>query len=283
MTPTRRQIQIAHDWRPTVLCATPSYALGMAGVASDMGLNPARDFNFRIIYVTAEVLTAEMRHDIQKTWNVTVFDNYGSVEAAASTFECQEQAGWHISEDAYIFEVLDLETGVPVEAGQDGGLVITSLFREASPFLRYRVGDIVSIEEEPCVCGRTLRRMSSVKGRTDEMLKIRGISVYPTTVERALREIPELGSEWQLVVDGLVSVREVSVEVEYATGTTAGIDEAARASLANRVAERVKEKAGIRPRVVLFAPGELFPRQAVESRVKRKRVVERTDQGRRSD
>ncbi len=281
MTPTRRQIQIAHDWRPTVLCATPSYALGLAGVASDMGLNPERDFNFRIIYVTAEVLTAEMRREIEQTWNVTVFDNYGSVEAAASTFECPEQAGWHISEDAYIFEVLDLETGEPVEAGQDGVLVITSLFREASPFLRYRVGDIVSIEEEPCACGRTLRRMSGVKGRADEMLKIRGISVYPTTVERALWEIAELGSEWQLVVDELVSAREVTVEVEYAAGTDAETDEAARAGLAERVADRVKAKAGIRPRVALFAPGELFPGQAVGSRVKRKRVVERKDQGRR--
>ena len=272
MTASERQIDIARRWKPTALCATPSYALRLADVAVEKGFDPARDFNFRMIYVTAEVLTPELRREIGERWNCRVFDNYGSVEAAASTYECEQQRGWHISEDAYIFEVVDVESGEPVAPGEDGVLLITSLFREASPFFRYRVADIVSIDEEPCACGRTLRRMSPVKARADEMLKLRGVSVYPTAIERVLRTFPELGMEWQLQVDRRSAVHAITVRCELA----GSLSSSTREDLAERIGERLRSQIGIRPEVSLLNGGELAPVEAVEGRVKTRRVVEIT-------
>ena len=270
MTPSQRQIEIARNWQPTVLCATPSYALRLADVAKEMNLDTARDFHFRIIYVTAQVLTPEMRREIEQRWNSRVYDNYGTVEAAASTFECQYQNEWHISEDAYIFEVVDIETEEPLPPGEEGVLVITSLFREASPFFRYRVGDIVSLREDPCSCGRTLRRMSAVKGRADEMLKLRGISVYPTAIERVLRTFPELGMEWHLLVDRRSAAQEITVQVEVA----ASISSAERTVLAVRVCDRLKAQIGVRPEVQIFDPGKLVSDQAADGQVKTRRIIE---------
>ncbi len=271
MTSSQRQIEIARNWKPTVLCSTPSYALRLGEVAREMGWNPASDFQFRMVYVTAEVLTAEMRRQIETCWNSVVFDNYGSVEAAASTYECRCQNGWHISEDAYIFETLHPETGAPVPAGDYGVLTVTSLFREAAPFFRYRVGDIVAIWGDPCECGRTFRRMSSVQGRADEMLKLRGISVYPTAIERVLRSFPELGMQWFVVVDRVSSSQEFAVEVE----TTIPRRPEEQTDLAVRVGERLKQQIGLRPEVTIFDPGALVSREAAEGRVKTSRIIER--------
>jgi len=271
MTHSRRQVEIAHRWRPTVLCATPSYALKLAETAAAMKLDPAKDFAFRMIYVTAEVLTPELRREVSKRWNAEVFDNYGSVEAAASTYECTAHCGWHVSEDAYIFETVDRATDQPVPAGEDGVLVISTLFREAAPFFRYRVGDIVSLDDAACACGRTFKRMSTVKGRADEMIKIRGISVYPTAIERVLRSFPELGIDWQLVVDGKISAKDAIVEVEALRGLTY----AERTALSNRVADQLKHVTGVLPEVDIFDAGMLFPNPDDRARVKTKRVVER--------
>jgi phenylacetate-CoA ligase len=270
MTHSQRQVQIAHDWKPTVLCATPSYALRLAEVAREMNLDSARDFHFRIIYVTAETLTPQLRQQIEERWNARVYDNYGSVEAAASTFECECRNGWHISEDAYIFEVVDIATGEPVPPGEEGVLVVTSLFRECSPFFRYRVGDIVSIAEEPCACGRTLRRMSAVKGRADEMLKLRGISVYPTAIERVLRTFPELGMEWQLLLRRQSPGQEICVRVEAA----APLPESSRAALAGRVTASIHGQIGIRVELQIVDSGALASIQSAEGRVKTRRVIE---------
>ncbi len=271
MTPSQRQIQIARDWQSTVLCATPSYALRLSEVASEMGLNSAHDFHFRIVYVTGEVLPPETRKELEQRWNSQVYDNYGTVEAAASTFECQFHSGWHISEDAYLFEVVDPGTHEPVPPGEEGVLVVTSLFRECSPFIRYKVGDIVALWEEPCACGRTFRRMSPTKGRADDMLKLRGVSVYPTAVERALGSFRELGSEWYLVVDRQGAAQEIIVQVEAASH----LSEEERVILATRVSDRLKQEIGVRPEVEIFPPGALIPEEAAEARVKARRIIER--------
>ena len=272
MTPSRQQIAIARRWRPTVLCSTPSYALRLTEVAREMGLDPARDFNFHMIYVTAESCPPETRAELARRWNARVYDNFGSVEAAASTYECRCQCGWHISEDAYIFEVVDPHTGEPFPPGKQGALVVTSLFREASPFFRYRVGDLVSLWDDPCECGRTFRRMSPVKGRADEMLKLRGISVYPAAVERVLRTFPELGAEWFLVMEQRGGVEEIVVQIEAAHP----LPEQEREGLASRVADRLKREIGIRLEVEIFDPGALVSPEAAEGRVKARRIIQRT-------
>jgi len=273
MTPSRRQVEIARLWRTTVLCSTPSYALRLAEVAREMGLDPARDFHFRMMYVTAEFCSPETRQELERSWNTRVYDNYGSVEAPASTYECHLRNGWHISEDAYIFETVDPETKQPVSPGEEGMLLITSLFREASPFFRYRVGDIVSLWDEPCECGRTFRRMSEVKGRADEMVKLRGVSVYPKSIERVLRTIPELGMEWRLVEEQRGSVQEISVEVEAARPLPAEEQE----KLARSISEQLKHHLGIRPEVHIFDPGLLISEETADGRVKARRLVKRTE------
>ena len=272
MTPSRQQIEIARRWRPTVLCSTPSYALRLTEVAREMGFDPTRDFNFHMIYVTAESCPPETRAELERRWNARVYDNFGSVEAAASTYECRCQCGWHISEDAYIFEVVDPHTGEPFPPGKQGAFVVTSLFREASPFFRYRVGDLVSLWDEPCECGRTFRRMSPVKGRADEMLKLRGISVYPAAVERVLRTFPELGAEWFLVREQRGGVEGIVVQIEAAHP----LPEQEREGLASRVADRLKREIGIRLEVEIFDPGALVSPEAAEGRVKARRIIQRT-------
>jgi phenylacetate-CoA ligase len=259
-------------WRTTVLVATPNYALILAREARKMGLDPARDFHFKMMYVTAEFCSPETRQELERSWNTRVYDNYGSVEAPASTYECHLRRGWHISEDAYIFETVDPETKEPVPSGEEGMLLITSLFREASPFFRYRVGDIVSLWEEPCECGRTFRRMSEVKGRADEMVKFRGVSVYPKSIERVLRTVPELGVEWRLVEEHRGPAQEISVEVEATQPLAA--EEQAR--LANAISEQLKHQLGIRPEVRIFDPGALISDEAVDHRIKARRLVKRT-------
>ncbi len=271
MTPSRRQIEIARKWGATVLISTPSYALRLAETAREMGLDPARDFRFKMMYVTAEFCSPETRQELERSWNTRIYDNYGSVEAPASTYECHLRSGWHISEDAYIFETVDPETKRPVAAGQDGMLLITSLFREASPFFRYRVGDIVSLRDDPCECGRTFQRMSEVKGRADEMLKLRGVSVYPKSVENVLRTIPELGLEWRLVEESKGSVQEISVEVE----ATQSLSNDEQQKLAAAVSDKLKHHIGIRPEVRIFDPGALVSGETADGRVKASRVVRR--------
>jgi len=271
MTTSRRQIEIARQWGSTVLVSTPSYALRLAEVAREMGFDPARDFRFKMMYVTAEVCAPETRRELDRTWNTRVYDNYGSVEAPASTYECHLRDGWHISEDAYIFETVDPETKQPVPAGQDGVLLITSLFREASPFIRYRVGDIVSLRDDPCECGRTFLRMSEVKGRADEMLKLRGVSIYPKSIEQVLRTIPELGLEWRLVEESRGSVQDILVEVEAGRA----LSDAERGEMEASVSEQLKHHLGIRPEVRIFDPNTLISEEAADGRVKAKRVVRR--------
>jgi phenylacetate-CoA ligase len=273
MTTSRRQIEIARSWGSTVLVSTPSYVLWLAEVAREMGFDPARDFRFKMMYVTAEVCAPETRKELDRVWNTKVYDNYGSVEAPASTYECQFRNGWHISEDAYIFETVDPETNQPVSPGQDGALLITALFREAAPFNRYRVGDIVSLREDPCECGRTFRRMSEVKGRADEMLKLKGVSIYPKAVESVLHTVPDLGLEWHLVLieDRLGLVQDVMVEAESARA----LPEAEKGSLGAAISEQLKSHVGIRLDVRIFDPGALVSEEAADGRVKAKRVVKR--------
>jgi len=272
MTPSRRQIQIARDWGSTVLVSTPTYALRLAKEARAMGLDPARDFRFKMMYVTAEFCAPETRQELDRTWNTRVYDNYGSVEAPASTYECQLRDGWHISEDAYIFETVDPQTRQPVPAGQDGLLLMTSLFREASPFFRYRIGDIVALRDEPCECGRTFQRMSEVKGRADEMLKLRGVSVFPKAIERVLRTIPELGVEWRLVEESRAAQEIWVVEVEMAQP----LGRAELAKMAAEVSEQLKNHVGVRLDVRFLDPGALVSAEAAERRVKASRVVRKS-------
>jgi phenylacetate-CoA ligase len=164
VTPSERQVGIAKDWGTTVLVGTPPYILHLADVAEKMGLDPRKDFRLRITVHTAEALTEATRRAIEERWKVQAYDSFGSVETGAPTFECEEKNGYHINEDGYLFEILDPETLESVPAGKDGLMVVTSLFKEASPVIRYNLEDISSFIDEPCPCGRTLKRLAKIRG-----------------------------------------------------------------------------------------------------------------------
>lgn len=266
VTPSERQLKIAHDWGTTVLVGTPSYVLHLADVAERMGLDTRKDFRLRLTIHTSEPLTEPARRAIEERWGVQAYDNFGSVETGAPTFECREKNGYHINEDGYIFEVLDPESYEPVAAGQDGVLVVTSLFKEAAPVIRYNLDDVCSLLEGPCPCGRSTRRLAKVKGRVSEMVKIRGVAFYPTMVETVLERLPELMREYLVILDRVGQQDKLTVQVECR------LDGAARASIKETLERELKVTTGLSIAAELLAPGDLARSLKIEERIKAKRI-----------
>ncbi|MBI4526669.1 MAG: AMP-binding protein [Deltaproteobacteria bacterium] len=269
VTPSERQIRILSEWGTTVLAGTSSYILHLADVAERIGMDPRRDFKVRVVCHTAEPMTEAARRSIEHKWGVEAYDNFGSVETGAPTFECQEKNGYHINEDAYIFEVLDRETLAPLPPGREGVVVVTSLFKQASPVIRYNLEDISSILEEPCPCGRNFKRLAKIKGRTNEMLKIRGVPFYPTAVEAVLEGFPELTTEYRLVLDRVEQQDRVTVQVESRSGISDLL------SVVKKLERELKVATGLSMEAQLLSPGELTRSLKVEERVKVKRVWDR--------
>ena len=269
VTPSERQVRLLSDWGATVIAGTPSYVLHLADVAERAGLDLKRDFKLRLGVHTAEPMTEAARRAIETRWSIKAYDNFGSVETGAPTFECPEQSGYHINEDAYIFEILDRETLMPLTSGQDGVVVVTSLFKEAAPVIRYNLEDISSISDDPCPCGRTFRRLMKIKGRASEMLKVRGVPFYPTAVEGVLERFPELAREYRLVLDRAGQQDRVTVQVERRS-----LAEETN-SLRERLERELKVTTGLAMDAELLAPGELSRSLKVEERVKVKRIWDR--------
>lgn len=212
---TKRQLKLMHDFKTTVLTCTPSYSLFMAEEAREMGIDP-RKSPIRIGVLGAEPWSEGLRREIEAAWDMTALDIYGLSEVIGPGVaqECPEKKGLHIHSDVFLPEVIDPATGEDRPEGEDGELVITTLTKEANPLLRYRTGDIVSIASEPCGCGRTLPRISKVKGRTDDMLIIRGINVFPSQIEAVLLEVEGAQPHYQLVVERVKGLDTLEVQVE---------------------------------------------------------------------
>jgi len=271
VTPSERQVRLLSEWGATVLGGTPSYVLHLADVAERLGMNPARDFKLRVTCHTAEPMTESARKSIEERWGVEAYDNFGSVETGAPTFECVEKNGYHINEDCYIFEVLDRENLTPLPPGKEGVVVVTSLFKEAAPVIRYNLEDISSIVDEPCPCGRTFRRLAKIKGRASEMLKVRGVPFYPTAIERALEDFAELTREYRLVLDRVGQQDRVTVQVEWRAGASRD------ASVGSKLERALKVATGLSMEAELLAPGALVRSLNVEERVKVKRIWDRRE------
>lgn len=191
---TLRQIAMLRDLRPDILCCTPSYALHLAEAWRESGFAES-DLSLRAGIFGAEPWTGGMRREIEAQLRLRAIDVYGLAEAIGPGVSCEcveEQNGLHVFEDHFIVECIDSQTGEPVPDGTPGELVFTSLTKEALPIIRYRTGDISALDPTPCSCGRTLRRMARISGRTDDMLVLRGINVFPSDVEAVLLAIPEL-------------------------------------------------------------------------------------------
>ena len=212
---TKRQIQIMQDFKTTALVCTPSYALIIADTMMEMGVNP-NGLSLRYGLFGAEPWSEAMRREINEKLGIRATDNYGLSEVMGPGVagECQECNGLHINEDHFLLEVVDPETLDPVAPGEIGELVITTLTKEAFPMIRYRTRDLTWLIPEPCPCGRTLMRMQRIMGRTDDMLIIKGVNVFPIQIEKVLFEIEGTEPHYQIIVERENHSDRVTVMVE---------------------------------------------------------------------
>ncbi|MDD3618456.1 MAG: phenylacetate--CoA ligase [Desulfobulbaceae bacterium] len=212
---TKRQIQIMQDFKTTALVCTPSYALIIADTLMEMGINPS-GLSLRVGLFGAEPWSEAMRREINEKLSIVATDNYGLSEVMGPGVagECRECNGLHINEDHFLVEVIDPVTLEPVEPGETGELVITTLTKEAFPMIRYRTRDLTRLLPEPCPCGRTLTRMERITGRSDDMLIIKGVNVFPLQIEKVLFEIDGIEPHYQIVVDRENHSDKVTVLVE---------------------------------------------------------------------
>lgn len=213
---TEKQVMLMKDFGTTGLVSTPSYALYLGEVAEHMGV-PLSDLKLRLGLFGSEGCTNEMRDQVEKRLGLFATDNYGMSELMGPgvSGECHLRAGMHIAEDHFLTEIIDSKTGQVLPAGETGEVVITTLSKRCMPVLRYRTKDISRLNYEPCACGRTHCRMDKIKGRTDDMLKIRGVNVFPSQIESVIMTIPQIAPYYQLVVDtnGVLDTLEVKVEL----------------------------------------------------------------------
>lgn len=211
---TKRQVDILRDYGSDFLCCTPSYAMYIGETVRDMGIDP-KTLKLRGGIFGAEAWSENMRREIEKILDIKAYDIYGLSEIAGPgvSFECSEQTGMHINEDFFYPEIIDPETGKQLPDGEYGELVFTCIGKEALPLLRYRTRDICKLSHKPCSCGRTLVKMSKPRGRTDDMLIIRGINVFPSQVEHVLLSL-NLEPNYQIIVDRKNNLDTMEVQVE---------------------------------------------------------------------
>ena len=250
---TERQVMFIMDLKASILCCTPSYAAYLGESMKEMGYKP-EDIPLRIGIFGAEAWSEEMRRDIEATLGIKAYDIYGLTEISGPgvAFECSAQHGMHINEDHFLVETIDPDTGEVLPEGSQGELVFTALDKQAFPMLRYRTRDICTLTREPCSCGRTHVRMLKLKGRSDDMLIIRGVNVFPSQIETVLLN-NGYAANYQIIVDRVNNTDTLDVKVEMTpqmfTDNVGEIDERRKA-----LADGIKDILGIRAKVSLVAP-----------------------------
>ncbi|MFW6127111.1 MAG: phenylacetate--CoA ligase family protein [Thermodesulfobacteriota bacterium] len=268
---TRRQITLIQDFAPTVICCTPSFALYLAEVGQEMGVD-FKDTQLRVGFFGGEPWSEAMRQEIETRLDLDALDVYGLSEVLGPGVgvECLEaQKGLHLFEDHFLPEIIDPVTLKRLPPGETGELVFTTLTKEAFPLLRYRTRDVTDLDYTPCHCGRTMARMSRIKGRSDDMLIIRGVNVFPSQIESVLVEVPGVAPHYQLIVDrkGHLDTLEVAVEVDE----TVFSDEVKEMQkLAKTIESRIKDYLTVSVKVRLVEP-RTIPR----SEGKAQRVIDK--------
>ncbi len=267
---TERQIELMQDLHVTAIACTPSYLLHMGEVAEKMGISIKNDTDLATGILGAEPWSEQMRTRIEEWLGIKAYDIYGTSELSGPMFmECAEQQGIHIWGDLALVEIIDPETGETLGPGERGELIVTMLQKEALPMMRYRIGDITVMDDEPCACGRTHPRIRRISGRVDDMLIIRGINVFPSQIEHALMEIPDIGRHFQIVVDKKGALDTLLVRVELGEGAFS--DKITDLMVLKKAVEnRLRSSLNVAVGVELVEPGSL-PRFEGKS----KRVVDR--------
>lgn len=265
---TKRQITIMQDFKPTILCGTPSYILHLAEVAHEMGVD-FKDLHFKSGIFGAEPWTEQMRQELEAKLDLKAIDIYGLSEVMGPgvSIECsEEQKGLHVFEDHFIVEVVDPDTLEPLPAGEPGELVFTSLTKEAFPVIRYRTKDITSLNPTPCACGRTHIRMNKPTGRTDDMLIIRGVNVFPSQIESVLMETREIAPHYQLEVDRVNNLDTLTVNVEIDESMFSD-DIKGLQAMESKISNDIKEYLGVSAKVMLVEPKTIARSQGKAVRV----------------
>jgi len=254
---TKRQLQIMKDFQTTVLHITPSYLLHIQSRLQAEGLNRA-DFALSKALIGAEPHSENTRRKIEDLLGISAFNSYGLSElnGPGVAFECICRKDMHVWEDAYIVEIIDPDTGETLEDGQEGEVVLTNLVRRATPILRYRTRDLAFLHPEPCECGRTHRRLSRILGRTDDMLIIGGVNVFPSQIEEKIMKIPEVATNYQIYIDKKGSLDRLTVKVEIYPKLFLG-DVSKLEALRARIKEEVRSSIIVNPVIELHEPGSL--------------------------
>ncbi|MCR5138641.1 MAG: phenylacetate--CoA ligase [Bacteroidaceae bacterium] len=264
---SKRQIKFITDFGSTALHAIPSYATRLAAVMHEEGIDPARDTKLTTLIIGAEPHSEEQRRRIEELLGVKAYNCFGMSEmnGPGVAFECPEQNGLHIWEDYYIAEIVDPVTLEPVPDGEVGELVLTTLRREGMPLLRYRTRDLTRFLTGPCPCGRTHRRIDRFKGRSDDMMIVKGVNIFPVQIEKILLGFPELASDYLITIETVGDNDEMTVEVELASITD---DYGRLTALTKEITRRLKDEILLTPRVRLVAPGSLPKSDGKAVRVK---------------
>ncbi len=264
---SEKQLMYMKDFGTSLLVATPSYALRLAEVARENGIDPKKDLSIKIALVGSELLTDAMRAEMHSVWgdDVKITSNYGMSELMGPgvSGECLQHCGMHINEDYFIPEIIDSETGEVLPAGEKGELVITCIKKEGLPLIRYRTKDVTRLFYEPCACGRTTCRMENLSGRSDDMLKVRGVNVFPGQIEEVVLSVPELGPHYEIIVEreGYSDKLTVRVELNKETDSFAELQR-----IENTTRNKLKVVLGLDAKIRLESPNTL---QRFEGKAKR--------------
>lgn len=268
-----RQINLMRDFGTTVIHILPSYALHLLDVFEGLSLDPKKDVNLRIAFIGAEPHSAAMRKKIEDSYNVDAYNSYGLSEmnGPGVAFECPEKNGMHVWEDSFLLEVIDPRTLKTVPEGEEGELVFTTLTRDGMPLIRYRTGDLASVHPDHCPCGRTHRCISRIKGRSDDMLIIKGVNIFPIQIETVLMSFPEIGRNYQIILETREHMDELMIEAEVLCPAD---DMRVYEQLRNRIAAAVRSEVLVTPRVNLVQPGSIPKTEG-----KAVRVIDRRERG----
>ncbi len=267
-----RQIKFITDFGTTSIHAIPSYAIRLAEVFSQQGVDPRKDTKLTTLIIGAEPHTEEQRRKIEELLGVKAYNCFGMSEMSGPgvAFECQEQNGLHIWEDSYLMEIIDPDTLEPVAEGEIGELVLTTLDREAMPLIRYRTRDLTRILTGECKCGRTHRRLDRIKGRSDDMFIVKGVNIFPMQIEKILMQFKEVGTNYLITIETINNNDEIIVEVELGD---AFIDDYAKLQeLSKAMTRALKDEILTTPRVKLLGSGTLPQSEGKAVRVIDKRA-----------
>jgi len=264
---TMRQFKMMKDFSTSVVHATPSYLLHIYTKMEECGVR-LEELNFKKAFIGAEPHSEDVRRKIEELYGIDAYNSYGLSEmnGPGLAFECVHKTGMHVWEDAYILEIVDPDTLLPVPDGQEGELVLTILHRKAMPILRYRTRDLTAIIPGDCACGRTHRRIARIKGRTDDMLIINGVNVFPSQIEEVIMRVPEVGTNYLIVVEKEGALDKLTVKTEVGPDILTD-DTRDLYRLKQKIRDRLKASITISPHVELHEPGILPVSQGKAVRV----------------